>query len=124
MPANTLKRAHKKPVHPGRSRYSVTKTGQHRPLIGHTNQVKNRRWVVGFTCYNSRFGCDCNAEVPKSTKNKFKKLFGVDHDDYCYHTIVDAPDARTAKLWAWGQQGATDEPHEIWEDVDVIAQVK
>ena len=89
-----------------------------------SNKEKNRRWLVGFTCPNNRYGCECNIDTPKNIKASFKRRYGFDYDDYCYYDLVEAPNANLAQKWAWDAQGATDNPHDIWESVDVIGLAK
>lgn len=91
-----------------------------RSNFAHSKKVQNRRWLVGFTCYTNRYGCECNLDTQQRVKNEFKRNYGFDYDDYCYYDLVEAPDAKTAKEWAWDAQGATESPHDVWEDVEVI----
>ena len=91
-----------------------------RANFAHSKKIQNRRWLVGFTCFSHRYGCDCTVDIPKYVKANFKRQYGFDYDDYCYYDLVEAPDAQKAAEGAWDQQGATEHPHSVWENVEVI----
>jgi len=98
----------------------AVKRAPSRSMFATSLKQKNRRYLVGFTCYNHRYGCECTIDVPRNVKANFKRKYGIDYDEYCYYTLVEAPSEDLAEKWSWDAQGATDNPHEIWEDAEVI----
>jgi len=55
-------------------------------------------YLVGFRCFDYKYGCLCTHDIDQKVKDNFKKKYGIEYNSYCYFDYYVADNEEDLKL--------------------------